>query len=238
MAVILLVEGDDSLRQAGRDYLSGRGHSVVSTGSGADGLRALRHLRPDLIIYNADVQDMAIDEFHSWLRADPQNETTPVIYLVSPGLRTLVEAAITAGDIGRSRALARPFRWTDVEEVVQAMLAEGGSNPGGGGAGRAGGLDLSQESFELRSVRGNVVLTPTEFRLTQYLMRRANTLVGVDELLEQVWGYHPQTGSPEVVRAHVHNLRLKIGRVLPEGDVLQTVPRRGYRLVAASRTST
>lgn len=238
MAVILLVEGDRSLRQAGRDYLTGRGHAVVKAASAAEGLRLLRQLHPELVIFNADVQDMGAEEFHRWLRADPQYAATSVIYLVPTVRRELTGAALQATGERRATVLGKPFRWRELEEEVRASLAAAGQNPPIVGDGtHAQQLVLSRDSYELRGEQGSVLLTPTEFRLIEYLMRRANALVGIEELLEQVWGYHPNTGSPEVVRAHVRNLRRKLSSIMRGGNGIQTVARRGYRLVAESRTS-
>jgi len=44
------------------------------------------------------------------------------------------------------------------------------------------------------------------------------------DLLREVWGFPEDAGSPELVRAHVHNLRAKLRRVTGGEPVLQTLP--------------
>jgi hypothetical protein len=51
-----------------------------------------------------------------------------------------------------------------------------------------------------------------------------------DEILEHVWGFAPGTGTSEVIRAHVRNLRRKLQLLGAPRDVIWTVPGRGYRL--------
>jgi DNA-binding response OmpR family regulator len=74
----------------------------------------------------------------------------------------------------------------------------------------AAGLSLDRGLFALTGEAGSVTLTPTEFRLLEYLMERPGVVVAADELLEKVWGFFPHTGSRDVVRTHMRNLRAKI----------------------------
>ena len=76
----------------------------------------------------------------------------------------------------------------------------------------------------------NIPLQPREFRLLEYLMRRAGQVVTRTMLLEGVWDYHfdPQTN---VIDVHVSRLRTKIDK--PFGvPLLHTVRGAGYCLRA------
>ena len=53
-------------------------------------------------------------------------------------------------------------------------------------------------------------LTSTEHRLLRYLMEHPNQALSPSHLLQAVWEYPPNTGDPDLVRAHVRNLRAKI----------------------------
>ncbi len=64
-----------------------------------------------------------------------------------------------------------------------------------------------------------------------YLMQRRGSIVSAEELLEKVWEFFPGTGSSELVRSHMRNLRNKLRIVTGGADLVQTVPRRGYRLL-------
>ncbi len=94
-----------------------------------------------------------------------------------------------------------------------------------------GEATLDRSSHELRGDGASVELTPTEFRLVRYLMQRRGSIVSVEELLEKVWEFFPGTGSSELVRSHVRNLRSKLRIAAGEAELVQTVPRRGYRLL-------
>ena len=47
-------------------------------------------------------------------------------------------------------------------------------------------------------------------RLLRYLMENPNRALSPGHLLQVVWEYPPNTGDPDLVRAHVRNLRSKI----------------------------
>jgi DNA-binding response OmpR family regulator len=94
-----------------------------------------------------------------------------------------------------------------------------------------GDITLDRSSHELRGDGVSVQLTPTEFRLVQYLAHRRGTIIPTEELLEKVWEFFPGTGSSELVRSHVRNLRSKLRIATGGAELVQTVPRRGYRLV-------
>ncbi|MDI6856928.1 MAG: winged helix-turn-helix domain-containing protein [Dehalococcoidia bacterium] len=95
---------------------------------------------------------------------------------------------------------------------------------------RSGAFIADCERYELWADGASVRLTPTEFRLFTYLMERPDEAVSVSALLENVWGFLPGTGGPDIVRAHVSNLRRKMETLGDKAFLLQTVARRGYRL--------
>ena len=56
----------------------------------------------------------------------------------------------------------------------------------------------------------NIQLTATEYRLLHHLMSSPDQAHSVHDLLDAVWQYPKGTGDPDLVRAHIRNLRAKI----------------------------
>jgi two-component system alkaline phosphatase synthesis response regulator PhoP len=71
-------------------------------------------------------------------------------------------------------------------------------------------------------------LTPVQHRLMRYLMLHRGQPVSVDQLLEDVWGYHPGTGDPKLVRVHIAHLRNKIEPQPDDPRYILNVRGRGY----------
>ena len=75
-----------------------------------------------------------------------------------------------------------------------------------------------------------MVLTRTELRLLEVLMQARPREVSVPDALRAVWGFTEGRATAELVRAHVRNLRLKLGQI-GLGDAVRSRRGRGYALV-------
>lgn len=95
-----------------------------------------------------------------------------------------------------------------------------------------GPLVLNLKTFELSVGDRLVKPTPVEFELLQFLMRHAGKVFTTEQLLQEVWRYPPGTGSQEVVRAHVRNLRAKLEPNPRQPIYLRTIGRFGYTITA------
>jgi DNA-binding winged helix-turn-helix (wHTH) protein/tetratricopeptide (TPR) repeat protein len=76
-----------------------------------------------------------------------------------------------------------------------------------------------------------IMLTPKAFAVLRYLVEHAGRLVTQDELLEAVW---PDTFvQPEVLKYQIADIRSRLGDRARNSLFIETLPRRGYRFVAA-----
>src|SRR5271157_3016188 len=78
-----------------------------------------------------------------------------------------------------------------------------------------------------------ILLTPKAFAVLRHLVEHAGRLVTQDELLEAVW---PDTFvQPEVLKYQIADIRSTLGDHPKNPLFIETLPRRGYRFVAAVR---
>jgi DNA-binding response OmpR family regulator len=98
-----------------------------------------------------------------------------------------------------------------------------------------GALRLNCRSFNLQVGDKMVELTPAEFELLHFLMSRAGLVFSAEELLCQVWQYPPGAGRPDLIRAHIKNLRIKIEQNPKEPAYLRTIWRSGYTISATEQ---
>src|ERR1700761_8569309 len=76
-----------------------------------------------------------------------------------------------------------------------------------------------------------LTLTPRPFAVLRYLVENPQRLVTHDELLEALW---PETYvQPQVLRTYVLELRKMLGDDAGNARFIETVPKRGYRFIAA-----
>jgi DNA-binding response OmpR family regulator len=88
---------------------------------------------------------------------------------------------------------------------------------------------LDSDTYQVSVADENIQLTSTEHRLLRYLMEHANQALSPSHLLQAVWEYPPETGDPDLVRAHVRNLRAKIEHD-PDRRYIRTIHGVGYMI--------
>jgi len=95
-------------------------------------------------------------------------------------------------------------------------------------------LDTMNQCLWRRADAGEderVMLTPKAFAVLGYLVEHAGRLVKQDELLEAVW---PDTFvQPEVLKYQIADIRSTLGDRPKNPLFIETLPRRGYRFIAA-----
>lgn len=228
MSTVLFVSGTGSVGQSASQHLAAKGYDVVLTASATEALRSLHTLTVDAIIFDTAVPDMSAQDFCHWLRQDPRCEDVPTLFLAPAAFRWLPDSLPMR--IGRDTLVSKPFLCSEVEQTLKRLL--GPPTMSVPKTLTVGDLSLDRGLFALSSEGGSVTLTPTEFRLLEYIMERPGTVVTAEELLEKVWGFFPHTGSGDIVRSHMRNLRRKIAKVARGREVIRTLPRRGYRFAA------
>lgn len=95
------------------------------------------------------------------------------------------------------------------------------------------GYILDTKTYEL-TIPGNtkIRLTPIQYDLLYHLMSHPGEIFSPIRLLDEVWDYPSDTGSPDLVRVHIKNLRerVEIDPHLP--SFIETVPGYGYTIRA------
>jgi DNA-binding response OmpR family regulator len=88
---------------------------------------------------------------------------------------------------------------------------------------------LDTRSFELFTpTRGTIRLTPVQFDLLYHLMSHPGQTFTPARLLDEVWDYPSDTGSPDLVRVHIKNLRERVETDPKSPTFIRTVSGYGY----------
>jgi len=228
MSTILVVSGTSNVGQSACQHLAAKGYDVVLAASATEALQSLHTLVVHAVIFDSAVPDMSAQDFCHWLRQDPRCEDVPSLFLVPSAFQWLPDSVPMR--IGRDALMSKPLIYSEVEQTLKRLL--GTPTVPIPKTLAVGDLSLDRSLFALSSEGGSVTLTPTEFRVLEYLMEQAGMVVTAEELLEKVWGFFPHTGSGDIVRSHMRNLRRKISKVAQGREVIRTLPRRGYRFTA------
>ena len=225
MSSVLLVTRDTSTERLAEHALTSVGHEVITADSCGAAIRSLFNVSVDVVVMDSAIGEAEMKELCVWLRSG--NGSYPVVFLTVASARWLVDSLPIDRD--RDEIVTKPCEGNDIRRAVAKTLDL--SQGKGSEVLMVGHASLDKSSHELRGDSASVRLTPTEFRLMYYLIQRRGSIVSTEELLEKVWEFFPGTGSSELVRSHVRNLRHKLRIAIGGAELLQTVPRRGYRLI-------
>ena len=158
------------------------------------------------------------------LRAE--GNTTPVLILSALGQ---VDDRVTGLRAGGDDYLPKPYAFSELLARVE-VLARRNTPSEADTVYQVGDLELDRLARMVKRHGQPIVLQPREFRLLEYLMKYAGTVVTRTMLLENVWDYHfdPQTN---VIDVHISRLRAKIDKEF-DAPLLHTVRGAGYVLRA------
>jgi len=220
---VLVVEDERHLAGGIKRGLEAEGFAVDIAVDGLDGLE--RATEGD---YDAIVLDIMLPGMNGYKVCSSLREAgnwTPIIMLTAKD-GELDEAE--ALDTGADDFLSKPFSYIVLVARIRALLRRGGRE-------RPPVLevgDLRLDPAAHRAWRGDVEvsLTPRQFSLLEYLMRKAGEVVSKAEILEHVWDYAFE-GDPNIVEVYIRHLRKRIDEPF-ERNAIQTVRLVGYRLDA------
>lgn len=96
---------------------------------------------------------------------------------------------------------------------------------------RVGNILIDQSTITVTVDERKIKLTPKEFELLVYLVKRPNQVLKRDQMLEGVWGFD-YAGQTRMVDIHISHLRDKIEADPKHPVYLKTVRGFGYRFEA------
>jgi len=220
---VLLIEDEvrlaENVAAALRD---GPGFAVDCVGDGQTGLSLADDPCYDLIIL--DLMLPQLDGLGVLKRLRGRGSRTPVLILTA---KNEASSIITLLNAGADDYLGKPFDLGELIARAKALIRRG-----------KGVADSTLRLFDLevntveQSVRRSnrqIDLSPTEYRILEYLIHRPRVIVSKQELLEHLYDYNWEHHS-NVIEAHVSNLRKKLDAEGQHSSI-ETLRGRGYRLL-------
>ena len=219
---ILLVEDDESLREALTFSLQSQGYEVHEISDGAVVLDQARLIAPDLILL--DVMLPGLDGF-SLCRMLRREMDVPIILLTA---RTGEMDKIVGLESGADDYVTKPFSIGELVARIRAVMRR--AKPANKKMFfEQGPLKLDMERRRAYLHQKELLLSPREFELLAELMRHTGIALSRDLLLDRVWG-HDFMGDIRTVDVHIRWLREKIEKNPSRPRLIQTVRGIGYRL--------
>jgi DNA-binding response OmpR family regulator len=225
-AYILAVDDDVDLLRTLKATLEKEGsYEVEKVNSGEEALLRIRQRRPDLMILDVLMPVMDGLEVCRRVRQDDKLYDLPILFLTG---QTDTDDIVQGFDAGADDYIPKPFQTPELLARVRAVLRRGNRTPTNSNVIELGPVRLDSDTYQA-SVDGDAVqLTKTEYHLLRYMMEHVNQALSPYRLLEAVWDYPPKAGDPDLVRAHIRNLRAKLEVNEKAKDFIRTIHSVGY----------
>ena len=223
---VLVVEDErrlaENIASALRD---GPGYAVDVSSDGQEALHLCGTRNYDLVLLDLMIPSLSGKGVISRLRS-AQNGTPVLVLTAMGGTGTTIELL----NLGADDFMTKPFDLGELIARVRALIRRGK------GAAQAilsfGVIRLNTAEQLVTSGNETVDLSPTEYRILEYLMHRPRKIVSKRELLEHLYDFTWEHHS-NVIEAHISNLRKKL-RLSTDIVLLENLRGRGYRLTAES----
>jgi DNA-binding response OmpR family regulator len=245
---ILVIEDDDIVAQTIEHCLRRENFRVILAQSGVEGLQLCRRHQPNLVVLDIIMPGMDGLTVCRQMRQDPMIDETPVLMLTA---KTRDEDKVKGFMAGADDYLSKPFNVDEFILRVRAILrrTEGhrsharlrNNDQTSGEEVKADVIEISgyildTRTFELETpMKGKIRLTPIQYDLLFHLMRHAGEIFSPNRLLDEVWNYPLDSGSPDLVRVHIKNLRERIENDPKAPAFIETVPGFGYTIRAETK---
>ena len=225
VATVLVVEDERKIRELLRAYLEHDALTVLTAGTGAEGLRLARAAGPDLVVLDLGLPDIPGEEIARELR---ESSGVPILVLTA---KNATDDRIGCLELGVDDYVTKPFSPREVVLRVRAILRRAHNDPSWNepATSYGNGELVLDEPHRSAVVRGQPVeLTTTEWKLLTTLAAAPGRVFSRYELINRTRGYEFE-GYERTVDSHVRDLRAKLEADRRHPGIIQTVFGAGYR---------
>ena len=224
--LILVVDDEQSYRDALRIALEREGFRVEVAADGAEAIARFDAVRPALVLLDVMLPRISGVDVCREIRTRSQ---VPIIMVTA---RNAEIDAVVGLEVGADDYVTKPFRLRELVARVRAALRRGRGDEAGVAQPdeviEIGDVRLDAARHEV-AVRGERVALPLkEFELLELLLANAGRVLTRDVLIDRVWGPN-YYGDTKTLDVHVKRLRAKVEDDPGHPARIVTVRGVGYR---------
>ncbi len=226
---VLIVEDDAEIRNGIEIYLKSQGYEVFQAQDGVEGLEVIRREIIHLAI--VDVMMPRMDGIRMVMELRKTHHF-PVIMLSAKSEEV---DKIMGLNMGADDYVTKPFQPLELLARVHSQLrrytrfSQTGEVPENNQhIYRIGGLELNEDTVEVRVDGEPVKMTPMEFKILLLLIKSPGRVFSAEEIYERVW--EERAINTDTVMVHVRHIREKIEINPKEPKYLKVVWGVGYKI--------
>lgn len=221
METVLIIEDDSTMLRGLKDNFEYAGYNVLTAADGEAGLNTALDAKPDLIIL--DIMLPKINGYEICRLIRKEKLDMPIIMLTAKGEESDVVLGL---NLGADDYVTKPFSIKELLARSAAFLR------------RSKQVELDTYQFadfvldipsrKLTKNDKEVKLSPKEFKLLQFFVKRIGRALTRDEILNAVWGYDSFVTGRSIDR-FVTTLRNKIEPEPHNPTFIHTIREIGYK---------
>lgn len=219
MALIYIIEDDDSIREIEEFALMNAGHKVYGFTCARDFYAKTEAVIPDLCLVDLMLPDENGNEITRKLRRDPVTRNLPIIMVTA---KTSELDLVKGIEDGADDYIKKPFSVMELMSRVKALLRR--TQRSDIKELRLDGLVVNNEKHEVTTDGKLIELTYKEYELLSLFIINKGIVLNRDTIMEQVWGTDYE-GESRTIDMHVKTLRRKLGDY---GLRIKTIRNVGY----------
>jgi two-component system, OmpR family, response regulator RegX3 len=222
MTRVLVVEDEESYRDALSYMLSKEGFDVIEARDGATGIAEFDRRGADIVLLDLMMPGLSGTEVCRQLRL---RGAVPVIMLTA---RDSEVDKVVGLELGADDYVTKPFSHRELVARIRAVLRRGRDTELLPDVIEAAGVRMDVERHEV-SVNGErITLALKEFELLEMLLRNAGRVMTRGQLIDRIWGAD-YVGDTKTLDVHIKRLRTKLEPDPARPRYLITVRGLGYK---------
>jgi len=218
---IIIIDDEPDMVTIARELLEAEGFVVSYELMALPGLKKVRANPPDLVVLDIRLPDMNGFDVCREIKSDPKTCHVPVVMVSVKS----DEADVVVGlELGADDYVTKPYRKQEFIARIKRVLKRWDSSVVEKRV-SLGPLKVDFSSHIVTLQKKPVALTPKEFELLAFFLKKQCRVLTRAAISESVWGVE-FTGSTRTIDVHVDQLRRKLGRA---GEWIQSLKGIGYR---------
>ena len=219
MALIFIIEDDDSIREIEEFALMNAGHKVLGFRCAKDFYKKLEDVIPDLCLIDIMLPDQNGNEIVRHLRRKADTKKLPIIMVTA---KTSELDLVKGIEDGADDYIKKPFSVMELISRVKALLRRTSSDEVKELC--LDGLIVNNAKHEVSIDGKPVELTYKEYKLLSLFIVNRGIVLTREIMMDEVWGTD-YAGETRTIDMHVKTLRQKLGAY---GSRIKTIRNVGY----------
>jgi two-component system response regulator RegX3 len=224
MAKVLVVEDEQSLREALVFFLEKEGHEVSVAVDGEEAISVFEKSGADIILLDLMLPKVDGNQVCKHIR---QSSNVPIIMLTAKDSEI---DKIVGLEIGADDYITKPYSTRELLARIKAVLRRQVEPPlTVESVLVAGELRLDSDRHVVTLNGSPLTLPLKEFELLELLMENVNRVLTRGQIIDRVWGSN-YFGDTKTLDVHIKRLRSKVEEDPGRPKYIQTVRGLGYKL--------